>query len=492
MRDNRWMTQFEGSTPSPVAVYRPGNGPLAAMLMSLGVGLGMGPAHFALGAVAQFEQEKTDLSVEEGAILALADSGNTLTQEQLDRLGAIGERLPRLEANLATLKAARERKRAEQPIDDQLEAAVVAAKGRSAEDRAPTPFKSLGEQLQAVAQSAQLVKSGRAADSRLLAINDWAQGQIKAVTGASEIVGADGGFLVQTDLQNDLLTDIFTEAVLAPLASDRQVGAGFNGVKFNVIDETSRATGSRYGAVRVYWTAEGGQKTASRPKVRQEEITLQKLAGLYVATDELLQDTVALNSFVRPAFLAEMAFAVDDAMFRGSGAGMPLGVLNSPALISVAKETGQDADSVVYENFVAMLGRLSPGSVRNAKWFMNQANWATLPLMSLVIGTGGVPVFLPPSGDAPFGILLGRPIEVIEQASAIGDVGDVVLADWKQYVLLRKGGIQEDTSIHVYFDTDETTFRWVLRINGRPIRQAPVTPYKGSATTSPFVTLAAR
>lgn len=487
MRDSRFLTRFAGAVQQPFAVYRtPGIGLGNIAAPSLGI------AHFATSAITALEQERTDLDREEAAILALADSGATPSQEQFDRLGAIQDRLPKLDGNLASLKAARERKRNEAPADEQIEAAIASV--TKTEAGAPKPFATFGDQLQAIAQSAKLVRSGRPADARLLAINDWAQARISAVTGASEIVGADGGFLVQTDIQNDLLTRVFAAAQLAPLATERQIGAGFNGVKFNVIDETSRVDGSRYGGVLAYWTAEGGLKTASRPKIRQEELTLQKLAGMYVATDELLQDTTALESFVTPAFVSEFAFKVDDAMVRGDGAGKPLGVLNSPALISVAKETGQDADSIAYENLVAMLGRFRPTSIRNARWFMNQGIWSLLPLMSMTIGTGGVPVYLPPGGvsDAPFGTLLGRPIEVTEFNSAPGDVGDVLLADWSEYVLLKKGGIQQDTSIHVYFDTDETAFRWVLRVNGRPLATAPVTPFKGTATTSPFVTLAAR
>ena len=47
-------------------------------------------------------------------------------------------------------------------------------------------------------------------------------------------------------------------------------------------------------------------------------------------------------------------------------------------------------------------------------------------------------------------------------------------------------------SIHVKFDTDESTFRFVMRIDGQPERASALTPYKGSNTTSHFVTLQTR
>lgn len=439
--------------------------------------------------LAILQDRRKTLKAEGDALVAAAESAPDVLvalAESEPRRTAIAADLDRVDAEVTAEAARRDRIRA-MPSDPESTGEAPVSITAIHPTGAPEPFASLGEQLQAVARAG--LQPHAPIHPGLLAINQFA-----ASTGASELVGSDGGFLVQTNIQNDLLTGVLSAAVLAPLADTREVGAGFNGTKFNVIDETSRVDGSRYGGVRAYWVAEGGQKTATRPKLRQVELTLQKLAGMYVSTDELLQDAVALESFVRPAFESEFAFKVDDAMIRGTGAGMPLGVLNSAALVSVAKETGQAADTVLYENFVSMLSRFSPGSIRNARWFINQGVWAQLPMLAMVIGTGGVPVFQMPTGatDAPFGMLLGRPIEVIEQAAAIGDKGDVILADWQKYLLLRKGGIVQDSSIHVYFDTDETAFRWVLRINGRPILEAPVTPFKGSATTSPFVTLDAR
>lgn len=451
-------------------------------------------------ALAILQERKKTAQDRETALVTAAetagDSDKTLAalEASADERTQLNDEIKRLDGQIGIEAERRSRARTEPAIA--VDEVALAAQAAGSQDESPTPFKTLGEQLKYVAMAAIGKAEGRPAPTHpgLLAINEWQANRVRAATGASELVGADGGFLVQTDLQTGLLGDVFTAAQLAPRTTTREVGPGFNGIKFNVIDETSRATGSRYGGVRVYWTAEGGQKTASRPKIKQVELTLQKLAGLYVATDELLQDTVALESFVRPAFISEFAFEVDDAIIRGNGAGKPQGILNSGQLITVAAEGGQGADSIVYENLIAMLGRFSPVSIRNSRWYMNQEIWTQLPLMTLTIGTGGVPVFLPPGGvsDAPFGTLLGRPIEVIEQASAKGDVGDVLLADLSQYLLLRKGGIQSDSSIHVYFDTDETAFRWVLRVNGRTLRDTVVTPYKGAATTSPFVTLAAR
>jgi len=42
------------------------------------------------------------------------------------------------------------------------------------------------------------------------------------------------------------------------------------------------------------------------------------------------------------------------------------------------------------------------------------------------------------------------------------------------------------------FLSDEQVFRFVIRVDGQPSLAAPLTPFKGTNTTGPFVTLDAR
>jgi hypothetical protein len=59
-------------------------------------------------------------------------------------------------------------------------------------------------------------------------------------------------------------------------------------------------------------------------------------------------------------------------------------------------------------------------------------------------------------------------------------------------LLIEKDGLQTDQSMHVRFLYNEQAFRFIMRINGQPIWQSALTPYKGANTLSPYVTLAAR
>lgn len=316
---------------------------------------------------------------------------------------------------------------------------------------------------------------------------------LAAASGASEVVPADGGFLVGTDMVASITERAYNSNVLAPRADNYQLTTGANSITILGNDETSRADGSRHGGIRHYWTAEAEDLQKSKPKWRRANLTLHKGGVLFYATDELLADAPLLQRKVEEYVGDEIAFAVQDGMVNGDGAGKPLGILNAGCLASVSKETGQAADTILYENTVKMFARFW-GSDANAIWLANRDIYPQLAVMNLAVGTGGAPVWIPANGaaGAPMSTLHGYPLIYIEQCPTLGDVGDLVLCDWSQYYLAGKGGVQAAMSVHVEFVADEVVFRWVHRIDGQPAWNAALTPYKGSATRSPFVALAAR
>jgi len=220
------------------------------------------------------------------------------------------------------------------------------------------------------------------------------------------------------------------------------------------------------------------------------QLNLHKLMGICYATDELLQDSTALESVIQDAFSSEFAFKIDDAILRGDGSGKPLGILNSPCLVTQAKESSQSTATVIKDNIVNMRSRLWAPSRANSVWFINQDVEPQLNLLTL----GDLGAYFPAGTfvNQPFDTLFGRPVIAIEHASTMGTVGDIVLADLSEYLMIEKGGLNAQSSMHVRFLYDEMTYRFTLRLDGQPKWNSALTPYKGSATKSPFVTLATR
>jgi HK97 family phage major capsid protein len=347
------------------------------------------------------------------------------------------------------------------------------------------PFASFGEFCQSIAAAA---RPGARVDERLYSIR-------AAATGLGETISSDGGFLVQQDFRNDLLNAMMETSLLANRCMQIQISGGSNSLKLNCFDETSRAS-TRFGGIQAFWIDEAQLKTASKPKFRQIELSPKKLIGVCYATDELLSDATALDGVLRRAFASEFGFQLDNVILNGSGAGQPLGILQSGALVTVAAQAGQHL-TVVAENIFDQWSRLLPGSESSAIWVCNKNVLPSLYTMSVAVGTGGVPVFMPANQIAgqPYQTLLGRPLLSCEQCATLGTTGDIILADFQNgYVLAQKGGIQSDMSIHVQFLYDESVFRFVLRVDGQPVRASSLVPYKGGAESSQshFVALATR
>ncbi|WP_296585722.1 phage major capsid protein [Xanthobacter sp.] len=352
-----------------------------------------------------------------------------------------------------------------------------------------THFRSLGEQLLAIV--AHYNPETRSTDPRLVRAP---QTSIRAPSGAAVMDPTSGGFLVQTDFATAIFARAYALGEVLSRTQKLTISTDANGIKIPGIDETSRATGSRWGGVQSNWVGEGTTVAATKPKFRLIELDLKKLMSSMYVTDEMLRDASVLTTIAMQAFSEEITFMVEDSIFRGTGAGMPLGFLNAQAKVTVPKETGQAAGTLVYENVLNMWSRMWGRSRSNAIWTINQDVEPQLYSLSQVIGTAGVPVYLPPNGISgnPYGVLFGRPVIPVEYADTLGNEGDISLIDLSQYVLADKGGVQAASSMHAAFLTDEMVFRITYRVDGEPIWHAPLTPYKGTKTQTPFVTLASR
>ncbi len=346
------------------------------------------------------------------------------------------------------------------------------------------PFASLTEQLVAVRTAA--VSPART-DPRLL--------DLKAATGTSEGIDSDGGYLVQPTIASGMLERVYESGEVLNRTTRTPIGPHSNSLKKHGINETSRADGSRFGGVRGYWGAEASTITASAPTFAEIHLKLNKVHAAVYATDELLVDTTALASTVDRVVPLELNFKAEDAVVNGTGAGMPLGILNAPALIAVAKETSQTAATIQVENIVNMYARMWARSRSSAVWLINQDIEPQLFTMGLTVGTGGgQAVFMPAGGvsGAPFNTLMGRPLFAVEYCATLGTVGDILFVDLSQYEVIDKGGVNRAVSIHVRFLQEEQIFRFTMRIDGQPAWNSALTPKNGTNTLSPFVALATR
>jgi HK97 family phage major capsid protein len=360
------------------------------------------------------------------------------------------------------------------------------------------PKTSLGQYFQAVA--AMFGANAEQRNAHLMS-HASAKGILSpsmAASGMNEAAPSEGGFLVGTQQAGMLAEKIWGTDNIASACERIPISGPNNGLKYPLIDETSRADGYRSGGVLAYWKNEAAATTATKPKIGEESMNLEKLFALCYVTDELLQDSTALESMIMGQFYKEMNFKLADAIFNGTGSGQPLGILNSPCLVSVAKETGQSARTITFENIVNMYAQLYSGaSFGSTRWAMNRSCIPQIMSLAIKVGTAGYPLFIPGNSltGTPNGTLLGVPINFVEQAQTLGTVGDIYLGDFSQYRIIDKAGIQSASSMHVNFLTDEMAYRFTMRVNGQPLWKKSVTPFKDASTSKPvgpFIALATR
>lgn len=344
-------------------------------------------------------------------------------------------------------------------------------------------FASLGEQFNAV----RAAHSGSYRDNRLGFLED----QLRA-SGLSEGVPADGGFLVQTDISFALLQKVYEMNPILPRISKFTLTTNSNAIELPTVNETTRS-GSIWGGIVFYWLDEGIEKTKSAPKFKKISLKLKKVAGLCYGTDELTEDVSILSQILEKGFTEGLDKTLGTVLISGSGAGQPLGILNSGCKIAVAAETGQLPSTILAENIVNMYSRMWSGGIRNSIWLYNQSIIPQLMFLTMP-GIPTIPLYMPPTGlaGAPYGTLLGRPTYPIEAASVLGTEGDLMYCDFSQYAAIDKGNPKWDFSPHVRFIYDEGTWRMVYRFDGQPIWAQTLTCADGTTTVSPFITLETR
>ena len=310
----------------------------------------------------------------------------------------------------------------------------------------------------------------------------------RAPTGAGETSPTAGGFLVPEAFSDVILTTLYEDrtSILSYLQRFN-IPEGSNTLRVPGVDETSRANGYRWGGVLADFVDEGTVEAPEFPRYKSTQFAAEKLIGYVVLTNELMADVENLDTFLRRAIADELRYKLEQYILSsaGTGAGRPLSVLNSPALVTVAKTSAQASGTLTELNLRTMLYALPAPSRRRAIWAASES------AMELVENFEAVT--RPASGstnpdDLPR--IKGRPVIETDVLPAVGTPGDVLLIDPAWYGFASKP-MASALSAHVLFTSDQAVLRVTWRCDGRPLVSAPIAATDG-ASRSAFVALAAR
>lgn len=338
-------------------------------------------------------------------------------------------------------------------------------------------FGSFGAYAQAVAQ---MRKNGEAFERVKVEAG-------AATTFGNEALDSEGAALVPAEYMTAVATAIGAGDSLLPLTD--QITIQGNSMAFPADENTPWGTTG----ILAYWQQEGVAGTQVRPNLKTKAMRLNKLMCLIPVTEELLEDAVALESYLTQKAADAILWKINDAIVNGTGVGQPQGIKNAASLITQTKEGSQTAATINANNVGKMLGRLIPSALSGAAWLIAPDAYNQLITMSV----SNQPIWTPPNAgiqQAPAGSLLGRPVIISMTCQTLGTAGDIYLGGFKAgyRTIVKAGGVKGAISAHLFFDADTTAFRFTFRMDGLPWLQAAVSAAYGSSTLGHFVTMETR
>ena len=343
-------------------------------------------------------------------------------------------------------------------------------------------FKSMSEWGLAVAKAES--PNGEV-DERLVLIDKKWGAQTKAPSNTNRTdVGPAAGYLAPPDMRDQVWSMVMDDDGNNLLSRVDSTVTNRGSVEMPCNQTTPWGTDG----IQASWKGEVTQRTGEQTNLEQMTVKLHTLTVLVNASDELLSDAPMLNQLLTTDSARAINWKANDAIINGTGVGQPQGILTSGSTVTVAKEGGQSADTIVLANVLKMRSRmlLQAGSL----WL---ANSDTIPQLGQLVDPGNNAVFVTNAADDVPDSLSGRPLFYSESCDTLGDLNDIVLFNPQGYfVAIKSSGIDFASSIHLFFDYGTTSFRWTFRMGGRPKLSTPITPNLSAHTKSYGVNLAAR
>lgn len=303
----------------------------------------------------------------------------------------------------------------------------------------------------------------------------------------SSYVGADGGFLLNTERMRGIQAHIMEESIVMPRANvipmnSRQLEI----TRLDQADDTANQF-HWYGGIVAYWTEEAREISQTFPTFKTDMLNAHKLAAAATVPNETLDDAnngASLESVItgRMGFAGALTAYMDLAFIRGNGVGQPLGFMTSNALIGVDPTT---AGATELADLAKVRSNVLPGT--NYVWIIN-----IKMIDQLMTLQGNTNQYVLLWGDVQRGLptsLLGYPVIFTEKVPVDGQKGCLGLYDLDFYNIGNRAMITIDFDTSLKFLEFQTVFRAIARVDGRPAIEKPFTLYDGTNKLSPFVAL---
>jgi len=316
--------------------------------------------------------------------------------------------------------------------------------------------------------------------AKALKTNHWTE-ETKAIAGQGETVAADGGALVDEEIVDGIWANAVETGQLIGKVSQRPIGKNRNTLEIKQLNEAN-GTPADYNGVALSVTAEGGTISPQKLAYATATAAANKLTALVPFTEEILEDDAhGILAFTEQQVGAAFGLKVDEEILYGTSSLLTAAVGDGGSVATTLVDASAPTIAELHDMFKSQI------NVGGSEWYMSGQVYENINQLSRGASDFG-PVIVPNYSVSPFGTLLGRPVNVINaMKGANGEAGTIGLCDWKNgYILGTKGGVKMAKSIHLYFDTDQSCYRWTLRIAGLPMKASTMTLNDGR-TVAPLV-----
>lgn len=343
-------------------------------------------------------------------------------------------------------------------------------------------WKSMGEFAQAVWRAG----IGRELDERLISQDiSTPMVRTKAAGHLTELVGSSGGFLLPRPYHLSVLETVVVDQIVRRYAQSFPMDSQTLDVWAMADDDHS---GGVFGGFLLSRHVTEQAYAESTPEFRNVRFVANDISAMTSVPNILLEDSpIVMEGILRAVIENAIKYYEDELFLTGNGMSEPLGVLNSPALITVDKEALQAANTITWNNLKAMVLRFSTKGYGKGVWVAsNTTQESLLVLPDVMVNYAGVSF-----GNGGQMFLMGRPVLFTDILPTLGKKGDIILGNFANYGIGDRG-LVISMSRHARFTSNETVWAVTLRIDGQSALNKPYIPRQGGDSLSPFVAIEER
>lgn len=262
-----------------------------------------------------------------------------------------------------------------------------------------------------------------------------------------------GGNTVPTSFYGQLWAHLIETAAIVNYATVIRTESGEN-LEFPTT--TAHSSGSL--------TAENAAISESDPAFAKRTLGAYKYATLIQAPRELIDDTgVDLEGYLSMQAGRAVGNALGAHLVTGTGSSQPTGIMTSTTLgvTGGAGVTGAFTADNLIDLYYSVIAPYRNSS--KAAWLMRDATLATVRKLK---GSDNNYLWVPGLAGAP-DTILGKPVATDPNVAAVGlSAKSVAFGDMGTYYVRLAGGIRFERSDEFAFNTDQATFRCIVRGDG--------------------------